>query len=105
MRNKNTKVLANHKLKIGALNCHGLGDKVDQVNFLRLVENSDIFGLSETWLKENGEGDISITGYRFYHEPRKTNEGPVRGGVGVFIRNDLKKHVKIRRDISNENFL
>ena len=93
-----------NKLRIGALNCQGLRDKVDYSNFLQLIKEADIFGLSETWLRDKDDS-ISLPGYSFNHMPRKINKGPARGGVGIFIRNEVKKHVKIKRDISNENFL
>ena len=34
----------------------------------------------------------------------KQKGGP-RGGIGIFIKNDLKEHVKIRYDLSCENFI
>ena len=36
---------------------------------------------------------------------RKVYQGGARGGVGVFLKKELKKYVKIRYDLSNENFL
>ena len=99
------KTLANNKVIIGALNCQGLIDKVDQTNFLQLSEDFDIFGVSETWLKTQGNNGVALPDFSFYHISRKVKKGPVRGGVGVFIRNHLKKYVKVRYDISTENFL
>ena len=96
--------IISNKLRVGALNCQGLRDKVDLSNFLQLINDADIFGISETWLREK-ENDISLPGFNFKHMPRKASKGPARGGVGVFVRNEIKKHVKIKRDISNENFL
>ena len=90
-------------LKIGSLNCHGMRDKVDYPEFLKLVSTTDIFGVCETWLKEND--DIHLPGYKFYPQNRKKEAGPSKGGIGFFINNNIKKHVKIRYDLSSENFL
>ena len=90
-------------LKIGSLNCHGMRDKVDYPEFLKLVSTTDIFGVCETWLNEND--DIHLPGYKFYPQNRKKEAGPSKGGIGVFINNNIKKHVKIRYDLSSENFL
>ena len=63
----------------------------------------DIFGVSETWLKNTDV--ISLPGFKFYPINRKVAKGAARGGIGIFIRNEIKKHVKIRQELSDENFL
>lgn len=63
----------------------------------------DVFGVSETWLKNTDS--ISLPGYKFYPINRKVSKGAARGGVGIFIRNEIRKHVKICKELSNENFL
>ena len=90
-------------LRIGAFNCQGMRDKVDYPDFLKLVSDTDIFGVSETWLRE--DDDISLPGYKFYPLNRKKEKGASRGGIGVFIKNEVKKHIKVRYDLSSENFL
>ena len=78
-------------------------DKIDYPEFLDLVSGTDIFGVSETWLKDKDE--IDIPNFEFYPLNRKINKGPTRGGIGVFIRSEIKKYVKIRYDLSDETFL
>ena len=87
-------------LSIGNLNCHGIKDKIDYPEFLNLVSGTDIFGVCETWLKDKDE--INLPNYEFYPLNRKINKGPTRGGIGVFIRSEIRKYVKIRYDLSNE---
>ena len=101
LKNDNRK----NKICLGALNCQGVREKIDQTNFSKLAESLDIFGVSETWLKGKENNDISLPDFHFYSVNRETNKGPARGGVGVFIRCYLKKFVKVRWDISTENFL
>ena len=97
---KNKKV---QSLSIGALNCHGIIEKLDDPNFTDLVRENDIFGVSETWGKD--KDSIKIPGYKFYPLHRNVSKGPVRGGIGLFVNENIKKHVKIRYDLSNVNVL
>ena len=92
-----------YNLKIGALNCHGLRDKIDYPEVHKLICSCDIFGVSETWFGE--DDDPSIKGYEFYPFNRKGNKGPIRGGIGWFIKSNLKEHIKLQEHISDENFL
>ena len=92
-------------LNIGALNCQGLKDKIDFPEVYNLISSCDIFGTSETWLGENNKTDVSIDNFTFYPLNRKKIKGASRGGIGIFIKNSLKDYVKIRYDISCENFI
>ena len=56
-------------------------------------------------MRENDIDTIQVPGYHFYPINRNNPEGAARGGVGIFIRHEIKKYIKIRPDISNENFL
>ena len=92
-------------LKIGALNCHGLRDKIDYPEVHQLISSFDIFGVTETWLEHND--DIHIDGFKFYplnRKKTKDDKGSQRGGIGIFIKNDLKEHVKLQDNLSCENF-
>ena len=96
------------KVQIGALNCHGLEEKIDTPEILNLIEQTDIFGVSETWLKgsrEKTSNDMSLPGFSFYPYNRKYVKGSPRGGVGIFVRNEIKTNVKIRYDLSSENVI
>ena len=75
-------------LKIGAFNCHGLKDKIDYPDFLKLALKMDVLGVSETWLK-NGD-QISLPGFKFFPINRKVSKGAPRGGIGIFIKNEVK---------------
>ena len=90
-------------MKIGAFNCHGLREKVDYLDFSKLVANLDIFGVCETWLSD--DDDIDLPGYKYYPCNRKDKiGGPTRGGIGIFIKNEIKDYVKLRPDLSSEYF-
>ena len=67
-------------LLIGALNCHGIVEKLDDPGVIDLISGSDIFGVSETWLKEKEE--IRVPGYKFFPIHRKNKKGPTRGVLG-----------------------
>ena len=91
-------------LKIGALNCHGIKEKVDYPEFLELAEEMDVFGVCETWLTDKDK--ISLPGFSFIPKNRASGEiGPTKGGIGLFIKTEIRKFVKIREEISDENFL
>ena len=92
-----------HRIFVGALNCHGLAEKIDDPNIIDLIRQHDLFGTSETWLKDKTE--IKVPGYKFYPLNRGKNKGPTKGGIGVFIKEDIKKHVKVRYDLSCETIL
>ena len=99
-----------YSLNIGTLNCHGLKDKIDLPEMHGLVSSCDIFGTSETWLVEEDKKALKdrIDGFTFYPVNRtkgKDEKGGNRGGVGIFIKNKLLEHVKIRYDLSCENLM
>ena len=60
-----------YSLKIGALNCQGLRDKIDYPEVRKLISSCDIFGVTETWFGKND--DPCIKGFNFY--PLKTFYG------------------------------
>ena len=63
------------RLSIGALNCQGLKGKIDDPQLQNLIETDDIFGVSETWLKNQDQ--ISLPGYKFYpYNREKKREQP-----------------------------
>lgn len=101
MKNKNKSFKLVDNVQIGALNCQGLDDKIDTPEILNLIKTTDIFGISERWLKS--KDDINLPGFTFYPYNRKHIKGTPRGGVGIFIRNEVKNDVKIRYDLSSEN--
>ena len=73
-----------YNLKIGALNCHGLRDKIDYPEVHDLISSCDIFGVTETWFGK--DDDPYIKNFEFYPLNRKGSKGPRRGGIGLFIK-------------------
>ena len=71
-------------LVIGALNFHGIREKMDDPNVIELISKCDIFGASETWLNENTT--IKIPGYKFFPIHRKNNKGPQKGDWSICER-------------------
>ena len=91
------------KLNIGALKCQGLKGKFDDPELQNVITTDDIFGVSETWL--TNQDQITLPGYKFYPYNREKRKGTTRGGVGIFIKEEIKRFVKILYDISSENTL
>ena len=91
-------------LRLGMLNCQGIEGKFETPEFCKLISSGDIFGVCETWLN-NDKKAISIPGFNFYPFNRTKENHTTRGGLGVFIRHECKKHVKVMYDISTENIL
>ena len=91
-----------NKLKLGMLNCHGIKNKFETPEFQKLVSSEDIFGVCETWLNDNSE-QITVPGFNFYPLNRKNEMS--RGGLGVFIKHNIKEYVKVMYEKSNENIL
>ena len=51
-----------HGLKIAALNCHFLADKIIDVKADFILLKCDIICLSETWLKNEDQNGVTIPG-------------------------------------------
>ena len=67
---------------------NGLARKIDMIDHLLKETNGkiDTLGISETHLNDEiVQGEITVDGYTFIQNNRKTGPG---GGVG-FIRNDI----------------
>ena len=94
-----------YTLSIGAVNCHGMKEKIEYPELYNLIKNHDIFGVCETWLNKKEALEIDVDGYKFYHIARKTKTEFSRGGIGYFVKNEIRKHVKFLENISNENFI
>ena len=90
-------------IHIGSLNCHGLLDKLDCPNVIDLISKHDIFCVCETWIRE--EDQVYIPGFEYFPLNRKKCKGPIKGGIGLFIRDNLRDFIKIRYDISSEIIL
>ena len=66
-----------HSLSIGALNFHGLLEKLDDSGVINLIRQDDIFGASEIWLKEKVKISL-VPGYNFYPVNRNVDKGPTK---------------------------
>ena len=91
------------KLRIGSFNCQGIKGKFEDPIFEKELNEHDIFAVSETWL--SNEDKISMEGYKFFPVCREKELGKIRGGIGWFVREDLRKWIKILYNISSENFI
>ena len=82
------------------INCRSLLCNYDEIlNFNSSLNNVfDVLCVSETWLTDATEDLINIEGYTFVGKHRKNQRG---GGVGIYVRNELK--FKIRRDIISDS--
>ena len=89
---------------VGGFNCQGIMDKIEDPIFINDMLKYDIVGVCETWLNKSNE-NVVLPEYKFYPLSRKKENDQSRGGVGWFIRNSLKRYIKILYDISNEVFL
>ena len=86
------------KLSAGHLNTQSLCSSFDEFSEFMHSCKFEIMTLSETWLKNDKHmiDYVQIEGYNTEFRHRQGRRG---GGVGLFIKEDLK--YKIRRDISN----
>ena len=75
-------------------------NKVDQIYDINAHLNSmfDVIAVSETWLTNDNQADISLEGFTFCGKNRANKLG---GGVGLFIKNEIE--FKIRVDIVCDN--
>ena len=89
-------------LRVGSFNCQGIIGKIEDPNFLTNISKYDIFGVCETWLHRENE-KLNIPNYKFYPLSRKCEKDQSRGGVGWFVKEKLKKHIKSLYNISTEN--
>ena len=62
-------------------------------------------GLTETWLKDHQDSEISIDGYVIFRSDRvrqkKSNRGRESGGVAFYVRKDLAKSMEVLLKYSN----
>ena len=79
------------------VNIHGLKPKTvaSKVPFIAdlISENNQLFiGLSETWLKNHKEAELTIKGYKLHRADRsrsKSTKGRDSGGVACYLRDDI----------------
>ena len=81
------------KLTIASLNVCGLKRRLMYTEFTDLVENYDIFCLSETKLLDTDV--ISCPGFTFFSQPRRQKFFRRSGGTGFLVRDNLVNYVSI----------
>ena len=81
-------------------NINGLtNDKLSDDILGNFFKKLDIILLIETWTSDNAE--IELKGFTFYNYPRKYRHPNAKrdsGGIGIFVRDDIKHGVVIWRN-------
>ena len=82
------------------INCRSLLCNFNEiVDFTCSLNNIfDVVCMSETWLSGSTDDQVDIAGFTFVGKNRENKRG---GGVGMYVKNDLK--YKIRTDIYSNN--
>ena len=76
-----------------------IGNKIEDLEFLKVISKSDIVGLTELHADE----EVSVPGYtclNFKKREKKTKGYKVGGGLGVYVKQDIAHLVQA---IPNEN--
>ena len=84
--------IINSTLSVASLNVCGLKRRVQYPDFISFVNQYDVVCLAETKLDEADV--ILLDGYTFISQPRRQKYLRKSGGIGIFVRNNLSKHVK-----------
>ena len=71
------------------LNARSLPKNLDQLNLMlkNIQRPFSVLGVSETWVTDSTSELVSITGYNFVSNHRKSKTG---GGVGIYLQNDIE---------------
>ena len=79
--------------------------KVPYVKDLLVEKDQQFMAITETWLHNHKDGEISIDGYKFFRSDRKrvkkSTRGRFSGGVGCYVKTDLAATMEIMIDYSN----
>ena len=75
------------------LNMRSLPVQLDKVGTLILLNNLDVFAVSETWLNSTwNDHELNIQGYQLFRQDRKTtvaSKAPHGGGVAIYAKSTL----------------
>ena len=75
-------------LKVGHLNASSVPKHRDEISNIVKACSFDIFGVCETFIKEHTPKSVfNINDYTFFHKDRNTAS---KGGVGLYIKNEIK---------------
>ena len=82
-------------------NVNGLVRKINDVDFLDILDHYDLILLSETWISNKHTINLDIKGFESYHifgqKTRGVKKEPYSGGLSVYFRSEFK--IKIRNEI------
>ncbi len=73
------------------LNTCGLKTRCQYPEFIHVLNDCDLFCVSET--KLDPFDVISIPNFTFFSKPRKQKTARKSGGIGIFVKNNLLGHV------------
>ena len=92
------------QLNIVSFNVENLEPKLDDPNFIDLINSHDITVLCETWRKDDSK--INIQGFWDFSQirPKIKKSGRYSGGISIFVKNDIREGVKIINS-SSEGFI
>lgn len=80
-------------------NVNGLSRKINDPDFLHVLNKYDIIFLQETWLSEANCLNLDIEGYLSDHiygnKSPNTKRGRFSGGISVYYKLGLKNRIKI----------
>ena len=81
-------------LKFLVFNVENLLPKMDESDFINLMEKHDICIFTETWLVSDKK--LGLSNFRDFHQVRLklAKRGRNSGGVSIFIKKEIKKGVK-----------
>ena len=80
-------------LKFGTLNVCGLKQRLQYPEFTKLINEFDIFCVTET--KLDMYDIILLENFTFLSKPRMQKTKRKSGGIGVFIKSSLKDFIRI----------
>jgi hypothetical protein len=81
------------KLRKGCLNVCGLKRRSNYIEFIELVNNYDLFIVTETKLDVYDQ--IYLSGYSYVNIPRKQKVVRKSGGLGAFIKNEIFPFIEL----------
>ena len=90
-------------MKILSWNTNGLKNKLECPDTCTYFKSFDILCLSETWLRNHEE--VNLSGYNYYHviRPRTNNARRNSGGISIFYKNHL--HIEVLKDFVTDTHI
>lgn len=91
------------RLNVCHFNVSSLLPKIDEIRCIFANTNVHIIAASETWLKSHhSNAAVNIDGFKFIRNDRVRKRG---GGVGIFIKNNLKFNLILASENLSSEFL